>query len=564
MSNPAIESAPVLLPQRSAQNSTLRYIGFCLLAGAIYICVAKLSLFLAFKQANTSAVWPCSGLAIGTLVVFGRRYWPAVTIGVLVVTLLLEDTVPRAALAMALGNTLEAVVGATLINRFADGRNCLRGAPTVFRFIVLAAMLSPLLSAGIGVTSLVLWDDRVTSDYFGEIFFTWYTGNVAGVLVFAPMMILWSIPRRRWTREERLEGIVLLGVLVLVGQAICGIFLTGIFEQWPSAYMVIPVLLWAAFRLGRRGAVAALIVLMAIAVAGTVRGFEVFPGPTPNLSLLYLQIFLSVVSMMTLVVAGLVSELHLANESLEQKVRSRTRRLEEMVKEKDDLMAIAAHDLQAPLAGMRNLLQLVGSRPESLSTEGGGRVLSEMERTTDDMLNLVSSLLVAKRAEELDKALTLATCDIVELLRRMIETQQSLAEGKGIEIVLQAPDHYEVSTHPESFSQIAANLVSNAVKYSPPDGKVEVGLAEIGGGKFYRLEVRDRGAGVPASEVESIFEKFHRAENQPTGGEPSHGIGLYIVATLSRALGGEVAYSGNPGGGSCFTVTLPVRGAGSA
>ncbi len=144
MPSSAIDTAPVQTPAPApaAAPSILHEIGFCLPAATIYVLGAKLSLILAFEQANTSAVWPASGLAIG-------------------------------------------------------------------------------------------------------------------VLVFAPLVILWSIPRRRWTRDERLEGIALLGVLVLVGQAICGIFLTGMLENWPSAYMVIPVLLWVAFRLGRCGAVAA-------------------------------------------------------------------------------------------------------------------------------------------------------------------------------------------------------------------------------------------------------------------------------------------------------------------
>ncbi len=232
------------------------------------------------------------------------------------------------------------------------------------------------------------------------------------MLVFAPVVLLWQSPRPPCARAHIIEAILVLSVLVLVGQAICG----GFDTDWPKAYLVIPVLLWAALRLGRRGTVAALLVLTVIAVYGTLRGFEVFAGPTPNLSLLHLQIFLCVVSMMSLLVAGLVSELRLANESLENKIESRTHRLEEMMREKDDLMAIAAHDLQAPLAGMRNLLRLVQSRPETLSSEASGRVLHEMETTTDGMLALVSSLLTAKRAEELGMHLTVAPCDAVQLV----------------------------------------------------------------------------------------------------------------------------------------------------
>ena len=547
----------------SASSFSLKTAGFVILAAFVYFCVARLSLLLAYAQSNTSAVWPASGLAIGGLVVFGIRFWPAVTAGVLALTLSINPQGIGSAAFIATGNTLEAVVGATLINQFADGRNCLRGAPTVFRFIVGAALLAPLLSAISGVVGLVLFESLPWSS-FGEIFFTWYTGNAAGILVFAPMVILWSTSRTRWSRDQILEGLAVLLVLVLVGQAICGIYLPFGLERWPSAYLVIPVLLWAAFRLGRRGTVAALIVLTAIAVAGTVRGFEVFPDPytgNMNLSLLYLQIFLSVVAAMSLVVAGLVSELRRATESLEQKVATRTRRLEEMVQEKDDLMAIAAHDLQAPLAGMRNLLQLVRSRPETLTSGAAEGALQEMEKTSDGMLNLVSSLLVAKRAEEVGMSLTYAPCDAVELVTRMVGLHRPAAASKGIEIRFEAPDEMPVTTHPESFSQIASNLISNAVKYSPEEARVDVLLRTDGNRKRRKpivLEVRDQGPGIAPEEVERIFDKFHRADNQPTGGERSHGIGLYIVDKLIVALGGSVSYSDAAGGGSVFTATVPT------
>ncbi|MGI9242248.1 MAG: MASE1 domain-containing protein [Verrucomicrobiales bacterium] len=526
----------------------------CLIGAAIYFCVAKLSLSLASAHVNTSAVWPASGLAIGGLLLFGVRFWPAVAIGVLALTLTVEPFSAGKSIMIAMGNTLEAVVGATLINRYADGRRCLRYTPTVCRFILLAAVLAPLLSAGSAIAAISIFDGVAPAKLI-EVFATWYTGNMAGVLVFAPLVILWSVPRSHWSREKRIEGLILLAVLILVGQTICGFFIT----DWPSAYLVIPVLLWAALRLGRRGTVAALIVLTLIAVVGTVRGFEVFSGTTQNLSLLYLQIFLCVVSMMSLVVAGLVSELRLANESLENKVASRTRKLEEVVREKDDLMAIAAHDLQAPLAGMRNLLQLVQSQPKMLSGSDSGQVLQEMENVTDNMLALVSSLLVAKRAEELGMHLTVAPCDAVRLVNNTIGIHRPMAESKQIHINLEAPEQLEMSTHPESLSQIASNLLSNAVKYSPEGSKIDIHLEVTSVERKIRLEVRDQGPGIVPSELDSVFEKFHRSSNRPTNGESSHGIGLYIVDKLCKALGGTVSYAEADGGGSSFTVSLPCR-----
>jgi signal transduction histidine kinase len=175
------------------------------------------------------------------------------------------------------------------------------------------------------------------------------------------------------------------------------------------------------------------------------------------------------------------------------------------------------------------------------------------------MLSLVSSLLVAKRAEELGMSLTLVACDCVELAARMVEMHRPMANGKGITIIFDSPAAMGVTTHPESFSQIASNLISNAVKYSPAGARVEVRLQGYPHEQRFTLEVLDAGPGIPPEERETIFYKFHRADNQPTGGETSHGIGLYIVEKLTATLNGKVNYSDRDEGGARFTVTLPSR-----
>ena len=120
----------------------LRSIGIGVLAAAIYFGVAKLSMYSSFAQSNTAAIWPPSGLAIGGLVVFGIRFWPAVTAGAFLLTLTIEPISIEKSLLIPIGNTLEAVVGAALISRFADGRRCLRSARSVLQFIAFGAVLA--------------------------------------------------------------------------------------------------------------------------------------------------------------------------------------------------------------------------------------------------------------------------------------------------------------------------------------------------------------------------------------------------------------------------------------
>ncbi|HKW78378.1 MAG TPA: MASE1 domain-containing protein, partial [Candidatus Limnocylindria bacterium] len=142
---------------------------------AIYFVAGKLGLSLAFVNASASAVWPPTGLAIAGLLVLGIAYWPAILIGAFAVNLTTSGDVPSS-VGIAFGNTLEAVVGAFLVGRFAGGRATFERPADVLRFALLAAVLATAISATVGVTSLALAGLARWSD-FGPIWLTWWLGD---------------------------------------------------------------------------------------------------------------------------------------------------------------------------------------------------------------------------------------------------------------------------------------------------------------------------------------------------------------------------------------------------
>jgi two-component system cell cycle sensor histidine kinase/response regulator CckA len=273
----------------------------------VYLIAAKLGLRLAVVHPYATAVWPPSGIALAALLVFGRGLWPGVMIGAFLANITTGATLTVggafASLGIASGNSLEAVIGAYLVQRFAAGRHAFDRARGVLAFAVLAAVASTVVSAAVGVASLSLaglaeWKDA------GTIGITWWIGDAGGDLVFAPVLILWLENWRiRWNRARLLEAVT--AVLAAVALALVS-FTSLLVPHKPGlglAFLSTPVLLWMAFRFGRREAAAALLLVNAIAIWAWIHGMISGELPTTYLPL-ELQAYMGVTSIMLLAVAA--------------------------------------------------------------------------------------------------------------------------------------------------------------------------------------------------------------------------------------------------------------------
>src|SRR6266403_4331753 len=185
---------------------------------ALYFVAGKLALKLAFLNASASAVWPCTGIALAALLIFGYRVWPAIFVGGFFVNFTTAGTI-LTSVSIATGNTLEAVVGCYLVTRFAAGRNAFQRSQNIFKFVLLAGMVGTAISASIGSATLVL-GHLVEPSRELSIWLTWWLGDGVGALVVTPLLLLWAEnPSRSRTRRQIIE-IVLL-VLGLVSATWC-------------------------------------------------------------------------------------------------------------------------------------------------------------------------------------------------------------------------------------------------------------------------------------------------------------------------------------------------------
>src|SRR5436190_5625529 len=277
--------------------------GLLVLTG-VYFVVGKLGLILGIS--SSTAVWPPAGIALAAPLLLGYRVWPALFVGSFLVNVTTEGSV-WTTLGVASGTTLEGLLGAFLVTRFAGGRNVFGRAKDILLFAALAGLLGTAVSATIGVTSLAL-GGYASWGRFGAIWLTWWLGDVAGALVVAPALILWSTDRTvRLTGARAMELALLLGSVAVVGLAVFGGLGSAWVRDYPLEFLCIPLLILAAFRFGLREAATCVVLLSVIATWGTLRGAGPFVWDTQNESLLLLQAFMGTIAMMTLLLAAVIA-----------------------------------------------------------------------------------------------------------------------------------------------------------------------------------------------------------------------------------------------------------------
>jgi signal transduction histidine kinase len=229
--------------------------------------------------------------------------------------------------------------------------------------------------------------------------------------------------------------------------------------------------------------------------------------------------------------------------------------LERLNQEKNDLMAIAAHDLRSPLMGMTTLLAMAAD-DASRAWSAGVSTLKTLEESGRNMAELVTRVLDAHQTDDRLGQLDVVTGDIVPVVTRALAPHDAVARAKGITLTVTAPQPCVGMHDPHALGRVIDNLGSNAIKFSPSGATVRVAVVRGADGTGPRIEITDGGPGISADERPRLFRKFARLRAKPTGGESSSGLGLYIVKRLVDAMGGTIDVVNADGGGASFIVTL--------
>jgi signal transduction histidine kinase len=282
--------------RRKRRGRVVLYVGSVALVAFAYYVAGRLGLELAYLDGAVAAMWPPAGLGIAVLFLYGVRLWPGIVIG----DLLLADfsTPLGTVLGQTVGNTLALVAAALLLRRLVGGRGKLERTLDVLA-LVLCAVVGALISAAFGPTALRL-GDVISADEFGRVFRTWSLADALGVLVVAPALLTWaSTGLRGIRRRDVVEGVVGLVVLVVLAE---------VAPQRDVPYIVFPVLLWAALRLGPRGAATAIVVVCSITVWNTAQEDGPFVRESITDSVLATQLFIATAALTSLLLAAVTAE----------------------------------------------------------------------------------------------------------------------------------------------------------------------------------------------------------------------------------------------------------------
>jgi PAS domain S-box-containing protein len=228
------------------------------------------------------------------------------------------------------------------------------------------------------------------------------------------------------------------------------------------------------------------------------------------------------------------------------------RRLETM---RQDLVATVSHELRTPLAAIYGAALTLRREDVELETEMRDTLLRVIAEEAARLGEIVNDLLLASQLDSGKLRVQIEPCDPLEIVRSELEAARAHAPDT-VELALDSPERLPVvSADPSQLRQVVANLIDNAIKYSPSGGPVTVSLSPDNGS--VRLSVSDSGIGIPPDERRRIFEKFYRLDPEMTGGIGGTGLGLYICRELVRRIDGRIWVEGNGGRGSTFVVEIP-------
>jgi signal transduction histidine kinase len=272
-----------------------------------YVVAAKIGIELEVAEGLITPVWAPTGLALAAFVLYGRGLWPAVALGAFVANATSGASIPEAAF-IALGNTLEAVVGATLL-ALVDFRPTLHRVRDVFALIGAAAV-APVIAATNGVTTLLVSGDVEGADY-GSAWLLWWVGDAMGALVVTPLLlVLAHRPWRELDRGRAIEATVLLAALVALSAVV---FLAGL---WRYPHLLFPLLIWAALRFRQLGATVGSFVFTTFAVAGAVRGTTPIETASTTAVVQILEGGAAAVAVGLLILSAALAELRTAGREL--------------------------------------------------------------------------------------------------------------------------------------------------------------------------------------------------------------------------------------------------------
>ena len=222
----------------------------------------------------------------------------------------------------------------------------------------------------------------------------------------------------------------------------------------------------------------------------------------------------------------------------------------------DDFLGLVSHELRTPLTSIIGYARLLrDQRTSNLNTDQFAEVI---QKNAQRLLHLVEDLLFLSQNQPGELAVELRSADLADIAASVVEEMRPEAQRKHIDLAFSAAAVPRLAVDPARMAQLLGNLISNAVKFTPAGGKVEVSLGMDEDRAV--LSVADTGVGIPAADQERIFERFFRTAIATRQVIPGTGLGLAIAKDIVEAHHGTIAVDSDEGRGSTFLIRIPRQG----
>jgi PAS domain S-box-containing protein len=238
-----------------------------------------------------------------------------------------------------------------------------------------------------------------------------------------------------------------------------------------------------------------------------------------------------------------------------ERERAQNDRLRSLDRMKDEFVALVSHELRTPLTSIRGYLELLLEDAEGFDAVHADW-LSVIDRNSERLLLLVEDLLLKAQVNAGKVTLSVKDVDLTAVVAQSVQTSVPVAAARGIALTCAAGALPPAAVDPVRIGQVIDNVISNALKFTPTGGRVEVRTAQHG--PHARIEIQDSGVGISEAEQERLFERFYRTPQAQSDAVPGVGLGLSIAKAIVEAHGGAITCESVEGQGTTFAIDLPL------
>lgn len=525
----------------------------------VYLAVAELSELTMVAGDQATLIWPGAGIAIMALYVYGYKLWPGITIGVLLSTAVDSQPLLSTGLLVAVGATVGAITSVYLLKRVRFDREMTR-IKDVTKFLVLAGLIAPTISATIGVYGLMV-GGLISPDQYLYTWSTWWIGDALGIVAYGPFLLIWdkqSIKKLVSIRRRNISTfmIIVFGTLVAMSFVIFDLMPLSHEGINPYKFLIVPLFPVVALYFGQRGNVTATAISLTIAIIFTIARYT--PEQSHYLSLGILQLAVATLSISFMYITAAIAERDAHQRVLTRRaieLDEKRAYYQQLSHAKDEFISIASHQLRSPATGVKMHLGMLKTGLLGTISDEQLASIEAAYDTNERLIMTIENLLTTAEVDAGGMSVIREKTDINQLLLSIVEGMKPVLLGRGQTIEFDhTPGDYVKNIDIKKLTIAIENLIENASKYSYEDTTVHVGLTKKQG-KIV-ITIRDEGIGIDKKNTRKLFDKFTRIPNEFTSTRSGNGLGLYLVKQIITAHAGHIAVVSELGVGTTFTIRL--------